>query len=118
MMPKRKDENMATKTQTQWAVVSTYGSRIKVLGESIEWCDLPLDDFSAELDDIEKCVRKVREQIAFIRGRPMPGLPTWKLNREMYREAVKDCLARDLDPSDLPRELELELFGSEHERED
>jgi hypothetical protein len=38
---------------------------------------------------------------------------TIKINREMLRQAIKECLARDLDPSDLPRELELELFGRE-----
>lgn len=36
----------------------------------------------------------------------------------MLRDAIAACLARDLDPTDLPRELELELFGSEHEEED
>lgn len=36
------------------------------------------------------------------------------LNREMYRDARDACLKRKgISPEDFPRELELELFGSE-----
>ncbi len=36
------------------------------------------------------------------------------ISREMFREAIIACMARlDGEFSDLPRELELELFGSE-----
>lgn len=45
-------------------------------------------------------------------------MKTIKLNREMLRDAIAACMARDLDPTDLPRELELELFGSEIDEEE
>lgn len=81
---------MITEARTKWAVVSTYGTRIKTLGKHIEWCDLPLDDFKVELDEIEHCVKKVREQIAYIRG-GRTIMRTIKLNTEMFDEAVERC---------------------------
>lgn len=64
MTQKERDENTI---ETRWAEVSSYGSRIRLAGESLEFCQAPIDEFEEELVAVEKAVNKIRELIKAIK---------------------------------------------------
>ncbi len=66
-------------------------------------------------DDDEKVIDEILDRLSALENAAAAARSDRTfLNREMLREAIAACMARlDGEFSDLPRELELELFGSE-----
>ena len=94
-------------TSTQWAVISSYGSRIRTAGEQLESCDLPLNDLATELDVVEHAVRKIREGVRAIQELPPLAIST-RVNWEMLEstlDKVTDATTGEVDRDELKREI-------------
>ncbi len=94
-------------TRTQWAVISSYGSRIRTAGEQLELCDVPLDDFHTEVEVIESACRKIKEQLRIIQDLP-PLDPSARINWEMLERALDKAtspVSREVDLDELKKEI-------------
>jgi len=50
-------------TNSRWLVIAAYGAQIRVAGETLEFCEAPLDEIVRDLETVENAVRKIREQL-------------------------------------------------------
>ncbi len=97
----------AEMTRSHWAVISSYGSRIRTAGEQLELCDMPLDDFHTEVEIIESACRKIKEQLRIVQDLP-PLEPSMRVNWEMLESAldkVTDATTGEIDRDELKKEI-------------
>ncbi len=96
-------------TSTQWAIISSYGSRIRTAGEQLESCAIPPNDLGIELEVVEHAVRKIREGLRAIHELPPLALSI-RINWEMLDNALDKAISPVSGGVDR-EELKKELFG-------